>query len=118
MILLTYPGLASFPPRFIPLSARSEKRRYRPAITFPRVAPPRPRSFTPVSVRIRWTNPYDLPVASASARMDSPESYRFFRSVANLLRSAPVTRVPFLRVSATCTSREVEHSLRNTPLSQ
>src|SRR5690606_28750129 len=37
--------------------------------------------------------------------MLSPESYLFFRSAASLSRSAPVTRVPFFRVSATSTSR-------------
>ena len=70
-----------------------------------RVGPPRPRNVTPVSVRIRWTKPYDLPVEAARERMLSPLSYLFPRSVASLLRSTPVTRVPFLRaVSATCTS--------------
>src|SRR5690349_9633169 len=37
--------------------------------------------------------------------MLSPESYLFLSSAASLSRSAPVTRVPFLRVSATSTSR-------------
>src|ERR1700759_4486527 len=32
------------------------------AAGLPRVAPPRPRSFTPVSLSIRCTKPYDLPV--------------------------------------------------------
>ena len=50
-------------------------------------------------------NPYDRPVAVARERMDSPASYRFLRSVAIVVRSAPVTLVPFLRVSATFTSR-------------
>ena len=71
------------------------------------VAPPRLRRATPVSVRRRWTNPYDRPVEVARDRMDSPASYLLFKSVASLLRSAPVTRVPFLRVSATFTSRKV-----------
>ena len=44
-------------------------------------------------------NPYDRPVEVASERMDSPASYRLVRSVASLLRSSPVTRVPFLRLS-------------------
>ena len=46
--------------------------------------------------------------AAASERMLSPASYLFFRSDASLARSAPVTRVPFLRVSATRTSRELK----------
>src|SRR3954466_8808738 len=72
---------------------------------FPRVAPPRPRRFTPDSVRMRWIKPYERPVAAARARMLSPESYLFLSSVASLSRSAPVPRVPFFRVSATSTSR-------------
>src|SRR5580704_4816370 len=76
-----------------------------------RVAPPRPRNVTPVSVRIRWTKPYDLPVEAASDRMLSPESYLLPRVVASLLRSTPVTRVPFLRVSTTCTSRLLQSPL-------
>lgn len=58
-------------------------------------------------------NPYDRPVAFARALMDSPASYLSFRSVASLLRSIPVTRVPFLRVSPTFTSRKVKRSMRN-----
>ena len=59
-------------------------------------------------------NPYDLPVAIASALMDSPESYLLFRSVASLPRSGPVTLVPFLRVADTFTSSKAKHSLRYT----
>src|SRR5262249_60971529 len=43
--------------------------------------------------------PYDLPVELARARIDSPELYPFGSSDASLVRSAPVTLVPFLRVS-------------------
>src|SRR6266567_5207141 len=75
------------------------------ALLFPRVAPPRPRRETPVSVRIRCTNPYDRPVDAASDRMLSPASYLFLRSAASFVRSAPVTRVPFFSVSVTRTSR-------------
>jgi hypothetical protein len=57
---------------------------------------------------MRCTNPYDRPVAAASDRMLSPASYLFFRSDASLVRSAPVTLVPFLRVSVTRTSRELK----------
>jgi hypothetical protein len=46
-------------------------------------------------------NPYDLPVEAASALMLSPELYRLSKSAASFVRSAPVTLVPFLRVSAT-----------------
>src|SRR5258708_3294065 len=46
-------------------------------------------------------NPYDRPVASASARMLAPASYFLRRSAASRSRSPPVTRLPFLRVSAT-----------------
>ena len=53
-----------------------------------RVAPPRPRSVTPVSLRTRCTNPYDRPVDSARARMLAPFSYFFFRSAASLSRWA------------------------------
>jgi len=38
----------------------------------PRVAPPRPRSAAPFSLKIRCTNPYDRPVESAMSRMLSP----------------------------------------------
>jgi hypothetical protein len=57
---------------------------------------------------MRCTKPYDRPVAAARERMLSPESYLFFRSDASLVRSAPVTRVPFLRVSVTRTSGDKE----------
>jgi hypothetical protein len=40
----------------------------------PRVAPPRPRSAAPFSLKIRCTNPYDRPVESAMSRMLSPPS--------------------------------------------
>src|SRR5215468_3374587 len=53
-------------------------------------------------------NPYDLPVDAARARMLSPAVYRFCRSEASLVRSAPVTLVPFLRVSVTPSSRRTE----------
>src|SRR6266536_940000 len=75
------------------------------ALALPRVAPPRPRSETPVSVRIRCTKPYDRPVDAASDLMLSPASYLFLRSAASFVRSAPVTRVPFFSVSVTRTSR-------------
>ena len=42
---------------------------------------------------------------AASERMLSPALYLFLRSDASLARSAPVTRVPFLRVSVTRSSR-------------
>ena len=64
----------------------------------------------PESVERYLLNP-DLPVEAASERMLSPESYRLPRVVASLLRSTPVTRVPFLRVSATCTSRMMRSPL-------
>ena len=64
-----------------------------------RVPPPLPRRVIPVSVRIRCTKPYERPVDAARDRILSPESYRFLSSVASLLRSTPVTRVPFLSVS-------------------
>ena len=50
---------------------------------FGRVAPPRPRSVTPVSDSTRCTKPYERPVDSARARMLAPFSYFFFRSVAS-----------------------------------
>jgi hypothetical protein len=50
-------------------------------------------------------NPYDRPVDAASERMLSPAVYRFYRSPASFVRSAPVTLVPFLRVSVTRSSR-------------
>ena len=78
------------------------------AFALPLVAPPRPRKETPLSLRIRWMNPYDRPVEAASDRMLSPAPYRFLRSAASFVRSAPVTRVPFLRVSVTQTSRELK----------
>jgi hypothetical protein len=40
----------------------------------PRVAPPRPRSLTPVSLSIRCTKPYERPVEAARDRMLSPAS--------------------------------------------
>ena len=55
---------------------------------------------------------------TTTERIDSPAPYRFDRSVASLLRSVPVTRVPRLRLSATFTSRKVHDSLRNVPYSQ
>src|ERR1700722_18023550 len=42
--------------------------------------------------------------------MLSPELYLFLRSEASLVRSAPVTRVPFFRVSVTLSSRCTEAS--------
>src|SRR5580693_3832888 len=42
------------------------------AFALPLVAPPRPRSDTPLSLRIRWMNPYDRPVDAASDRILSP----------------------------------------------
>ena len=64
---------------------------------FGRVAPPRPRSVTPVSDSTRCTKPYERPVDSARARMLAPFSYFFFRSVASFSRCAPVMRAPFFR---------------------
>src|SRR4051794_6448080 len=66
-----------------------------------RVAPPRPRSVTPLSLRTRCTNPYDRPVDSARARMLAPFSYFFFRSLASLSRVDPVIRAPFFRSATT-----------------
>ena len=66
-----------------------------------RVAPPRPRSVTPVSLSTRCTNPYERPVCSARARMLAPFSYFFFRSVASLSRWLPVIRAPFFRSATT-----------------
>src|SRR5690606_6130800 len=78
----------------------------------PRVAPPRPRSVTPDSLSMRCTKPYERPVSSANARMLAPASYFFFRSAASLSRAAPVTRLPFFRVSATrASSWEVRSGL-------
>src|SRR5258708_21424135 len=74
----------------------------------PLVAPPRLRSATPDSASIRWMNPYDLPVDAARARILCPALYRMCRSEASLVRSAPVTLVPFLRVSVTPSSRRTE----------
>src|SRR5579884_2184582 len=71
------------------------------ALALPRVAPPRPRRVTPDSLSIRWTKPYERPVSSASARMLAPESYFLLSSDASFSRAAPVTRLPFFRVSAT-----------------
>src|ERR671926_219154 len=51
-----------------------------------RVAPPRPRSVTPLSVRTRCTKPYDRPVDSARARMLAPFSYFLFSSLASFSR--------------------------------
>src|SRR3954463_13658337 len=68
---------------------------------FVRVAPPRPRSVTPLSLRTRCTNPYDRPVDSARARMLAPFSYFFFRSLASLSRVDPVIRAPFFRSATT-----------------
>ena len=49
---------------------------------------------------------------TASARMLAPESYFFFRSAASFSRAAPVTRLPFFRVSATrASSWEVRSGL-------
>src|SRR6185437_6200966 len=70
-------------------------------LALPLVAPPRPRRVAPDSVRMRCTKPYDRPVESASVRMLAPLSYFLRRSAASRSRSPPVTRLPFLRVSAT-----------------
>lgn len=65
-----------------------------------RVAPPRPRSWTPDSLRTRWMNPYERPVDSASARMLAPRSYFFFKSAASLSRVEAVIRAPSRRPTA------------------
>src|SRR5215218_9496989 len=70
-------------------------------VFFARVAPPRPRSVTPDSLRTRCTKPYDRPVDSARARMLAPFSYFFFRSLASLSRWVPVIRAPFFRSATT-----------------
>ena len=93
-----------------PVHARSSRRRSQRAgvrpcfpavptssLLFGRVAPPRPRSVTPVSDSTRCTKPYERPVDSARARMLAPFSYFFFGSVASFSRCAPVMRAPFFR---------------------
>src|SRR4029078_5388502 len=78
---------------------------------FVRVAPPRPRSVTPVSERTRCTSPWDRPVDWARARMLAPFSYFFLRSVASLSRWAPVMRAPFFRSATALVPSSSSNSL-------
>lgn len=67
----------------------------------PRVAPPRPRSSTPDSVRTPWTKPNDRPAPSAILRMLSPAAYFLAYWDASVSRCAPVIREPLAIALAT-----------------
>jgi hypothetical protein len=67
----------------------------------PRVAPPRPRSAVPASLRTPWTKPKERPASSAILRILSPALYLFANCAANASRCAPVIREPLVSALAT-----------------